>query len=402
MTGSTNLVPVLNLGIQYLTGVFPRDPSSTVTRGPLELVLCPDGGLLQLRHTYDLSEMYGKNYGYRSGLNESMVSHLAQKVARLESITRPEAGDVVLDIGSNDATLLRSYKNLGLRLGGIDPSADKFRRFYPSNIGLITDFFSRAAFRELFGDTKAKIITSIAMFYDLETPLEFACSVSEALADDGIWHLEQSYMPSMLDACAYDSVCQEHLEYYGLSQIQWIADHADLKILDVELNDVNGGSFAVSLAKTNSAYQPNSKVVEALLEREKTRSLNAPVAFTEFRKAVVQHRSDLVSLIRQLRDDGQKVFGYGASTKGNVLLQYCGFTAGDLTCIADVNPDKHGCFTPGTNIPIVSEREAHAQQPDYFLVLPWHFRTNLVTREREFLERGGKMIFPLPTIEIVG
>ena len=402
MTGSTRLLSVLDLGTQYLTGVFPRTRDTQVTSGPVELVLCPEGGLLQLRQSYDLAEMYGDNYGYRSGLNKSMVAHLEQKVAKLEALIKPASGDVILDIGSNDATLLRAYKTPGLQLGGIDPSAAKFRSFYPEHIGLVTDFFSADAFRRLFGERRAKIVTSIAMFYDLENPLDFMKAVASVLADDGVWHFEQSYMPTMLDACAYDTICQEHLEYYGLTQIKWMADRAGLKILDVELNDLNGGSFAVTVAKATSSRPANDAAVNRLLEREQQRRLSTPEAFAEFRDAVFRHRDELTKLIRDLRKQGKKVFGYGASTKGNVLLQFCGLTAEDLTCIADVNPDKHGCFTPGTLIPIVSEAEAHAQKPDYFLVLPWHFRNNLVAREQAFLQRGGKLIFPLPTIDIVG
>jgi C-methyltransferase C-terminal domain/Putative zinc binding domain/Methyltransferase domain len=402
MTGSSNLIPVLDLGTQYLTGVFPKEPTAALTKGPVELVLCPEGGLLQLRHSYEPSEMYGWNYGYRSGLNRSMVMHLEEKAAKLEALAAPAAGDVVLDIGSNDATLLKAYRSGGLRLGGIDPSAQKFKHFYPGNIGLITDFFSKSAFTELFGVSKAKIVTSIAMFYDLEDPIAFMRSVAEVLSDDGVWHFEQSYMPSMLETNSYDTVCQEHLEYYGLAQIMWMADRANLKIIDVELTNVNGGSFAVTAAKRNARYEANNGVIDGLMAREEALKLRSPRAYEAFRKATLRHREDLPALIRKLRDDGKKVFGYGASTKGNVILQFCGLTPEDLPCIADVNPDKHGCFTPGTNIPIVSEADAHARSPDYFLVLPWHFRTNLIARERQFLARGGKMIFPLPAIEIVG
>lgn len=402
MTGTTDLVPILNLGTQYLTGVFPRNSSVHVTKGPVELVLSREGGLLQLRQSYDLAEMYGDNYGYRSGLNRSMVTHLESKVAKLEQMVKLAPGDIVLDIGSNDGTLLRAYTPNGQRLGGIDPSASKFRHFYPEHIGLVTEFFSSEAYASLFGKAKAKIVTSIAMFYDLENPLAFMNAVADVLADDGIWHFEQSYMPSMLAACAYDTICQEHLEYYALTQIKWMTDHAGLEIIDVELNDINGGSFAVTVAKRGSGRQPNTVAIERLLEQERAKQIDTPAAFDQFRDSVLRHGRELPNLVRSLRDDGKKVFGYGASTKGNVLLQFCGLTADDLTCIADVNPDKHGCVTPGTNIPIVSEAEAHAQRPDYFLVMPWHFRTNLVAREAEFLKRGGKMIFPLPTIEIVG
>lgn len=401
MTGSSHLVPVLDLGEQSLTGIFPKSAGEAITRGPVELVLCPEGGLLQLRQSYDLAEMYGDTYGYRSGLNASMVAHLTKKAAMLESIAKPADGDVVVDIGSNDATLLKAYRNVGQRLGGIDPSAGKFRRFYPKDVALATEFFSPDAFRSLFGDRRAKIVTSIAMFYDLEEPLDFVRGVSSILAHDGIWHFEQSYMPSMLEMCAYDTICQEHLEYYGLTQIKWMTDRADLKIIDVELNGVNGGSFAVTVAKPEAKYSVNEVGVERLLTLEKERRLDEPEAYRTFREGAFRHRDELTTLLRELRAQGKKVFGYGASTKGNVLLQFCGLTAEDLPCIMDVNPDKHGCVTPGTHIPIVSEAEGHARAPDYLLVLPWHFRSNLVAREREFLSRGGRMIFPLPSIEIV-
>jgi hypothetical protein len=402
MTGSPNLVPILDLGAQYLTGVFPKDRNAEITKGPVELVLCPDGGLLQMRHTYDASEMYGANYGYRSGLNRSMVAHLAAKAAKLERLVNVKSGDIVLDIGSNDATLLKSYANVGQELGGIDPSAGKFSHFYPEHIRLITDFFSADAFRRLFGQRKARLITSIAMFYDLDDPTGFMRDIAEVLANDGVWHFEQSYMPLMLDMNAYDTICQEHLEYYGLSQIKWMTDKVGLEIIDVELNDINGGSFAVTVAKPASKHSKNTQTIGKLLEEERQRELDKPSAYKKFVENVFRHRTELPALIRKLRSEGKTVFGYGASTKGNVLLQFCGLTAEDLPCIADVNPDKHGAFTPGTGIPIVSEEEAHAGQPDYFLVLPWHFRKNLLERERAFLARGGKMIFPLPTIEIVG
>lgn len=401
MTGSSELVSVLDLGTQYLTGIFPKEPDPNLTKGPVELVLCPDGGLLQLRHTYDLGEMYGDTYGYRSGLNKSMVAHLAGKARKLEALAKPGAGDIVLDIGSNDATLLKSYKDVGQQLGGIDPSAVKFLEFYPSHIQLVTEFFSAAAYRKIFGERKAKIVTSIAMFYDLEAPLEFVRDVAEVLDKDGIWHLEQSYMPSMLAATAYDTICQEHLEYYGLTQIVWMAENAGLQVIDVELNDINGGSFAVTVAKRGSRHKPNERAIESLLESEKSQRMNEPEAYAPFRDAVFRHRDDLMKLVRGLTAEGKTVFGYGASTKGNVLLQFCGFTPADLPCIAEVSPDKFGCFTPGTDIPIVSEKEAHERRPDYFLVLPWHFRDNLIERERAYLEAGGKMIFPLPKIEIV-
>jgi hypothetical protein len=391
---------VLDLGKQALTGVFPAERAH-VTEGPLELVWCPDSGLLQLRHSYAADEMYGDNYGYRSGLNQSMVDHLTNKVTFLERLAAPRAGDVVLDIGSNDATTLKAYKTPGVRRVGIDPTGTKFRQYYPQEITLAPDFFSADAFRSVCKD-KAKIVTSIAMFYDLESPVDFARQIAEILADDGVWHFEQSYMPSMLRLNSYDTICHEHLEYYSLTVVKRILDAAGLRLVDVFMNAVNGGSFAVTAAKReNRSVRENKAVIEWLLEQEERMGLSTPRPYRDFEERAFRHRDDLRRLVRTLRADGKTILGYGASTKGNVVLQFCGFTPDDIAAIAEVNPDKFGRFTPGTKIPIVSEAEARAMKPDYFLVLPWHFKEGIVRREKDYLAAGGKMIFPFPEIEII-
>ncbi|EWY41343.1 methyltransferase [Skermanella stibiiresistens SB22] len=400
ISGSRNLVSVLNLGFQELTGVFPKTKGEKVTSGPLELVWCPDSGLLQLAHSYDAGEMYGENYGYRSGLNQSMVRHLTRKIQHLEKLAGLKPGDTVLDIGSNDATSLKSYTVPGLKRIGIDPTGAKFRQYYPEDVALVTDFFSAANFRKASKE-QANVVTSIAMFYDLENPIGFAREVAEVLSDDGVWHFEQSYMPSMLRMCSYDTICHEHLEYYSLGVVKYILDAADMKIVDVQMNAVNGGSFAVTAAKRSNPITANDAVVNWLLEQEERMGLNTPRPYRDFEERVFRHRNDLTRLLQALVADGKKVLGYGASTKGNVLLQFCGITEKEMPAIAEVNPDKFGSFTPGTGIPIISEADARAMKPDYFLVLPWHFKDGILAREQEFTARGGKMIFPFPEIEIV-
>jgi hypothetical protein len=238
------------------------------------------------------------------------------------------------------------------------------------------------------------------MFYDLEEPQKFVEEVASLLADDGVWHCEQSYLPAMLRANAYDTICHEHLEYYSLKQIKRMADHSHLKIVDVQLNDVNGGSFAITLAKETSAIPP-TPAVQQMLDDEREMGLDSAAGYERFVRFVGEHKSELMKLLDSLRADGKLVLGYGASTKGNVILQYCGFTPEVLPAIAELNSDKFGCVTPGTLIPIVSETDAHAMKPDYFIVFPWHFRGNIVAREKDFLARGGKLIFPLPQIEVV-
>lgn len=405
--GNPELVSILNLGDQCLTGVFPRTRDQALTCGPLELVKChaPTGcGLVQLRHSYSSGEMYGENYGYRSGLNRSMVDHLEGKVAGLLRRYPLVPGDLVLDIGSNDGTLLSAYPDTIKRLG-MDPTAAKFLKFYKAGIDAVPEFFSAESFRRHVGDRKAKIITSIAMFYDLERPIEFVEQIAEALDNEGVWHFEQSYMPLMLSENAYDTICHEHLEYYGLRQIQWIMDHCGMKILDVELSDVNGGSFAVTVAKRASKKiaQPDALArIEKIRAQEDAARLDTLEPYAAFKDRVFGHRDLLVKKLNELAAGGAKIFGYGASTKGNVILQFCGITPDRIPFIAEVNDQKFGSFTPGSNIPIIAEADAHAMMPDYLLVMPWHFRKNLVMRENEYLKRGGKMIFPLPQIEIVG
>jgi hypothetical protein len=389
------------LGHQSLTGVFPKTASDPVTQGPLELVWCPDSGLLQLRHSYEPSEMYGDNYGYRSGLNQSMINHLNDKVAYLERLIDLKSGDIILDIGSNDATTLKCYKTQGLRRIGIDPTGKKFAEYYPPEIELIPDFFSADAYHTV-EDKPARIVTSIAMFYDLEAPIEFTQQIESILAEDGIWHFEQSYMPSMLRLNSYDTICHEHLEYYSLSVVKTILEKSGLRLVDVFMNAVNGGSFAVTAAKAdNESIQTNQAVIDWLLEQESRMGLNTPRPYRDFEERVFRHREDLTRLIRALNADGKKVLGYGASTKGNVVLQFCGFTTADIEAIAEVNTEKFDRVTPGTHIPIISEAEARAMQPDYFLVLPWHFKDGILRREKEYLANGGKFIFPFPEIEIV-
>jgi hypothetical protein len=402
ISGSTHLVSVLNLGDQFLTGVFPRTTTQSVTKGPLELMWCPDSGLLQLRHSYDSAEMYGDNYGYRSGLNASMVAHLQAKVRGLERMRSPRKGEWVLDIGSNDGTLLNSYQTVGLRPVGIDPTIEKFRECYSADAILIADFFSSEDFLALSSNQRATIITSIAMFYDLENPATFVKDIARTLASDGIWHFEQSYMPSMLRTNAYDTVCHEHLEYYSLGVTKQLLERHGLRILDVQMNGVNGGSFAVTACHDDAPFSENSAIVDWMLQQEENWGLRTPKPYREFEERVFRHRADLKRLIEMLVDNQKKVVGYGASTKGNVLLQFCQLGTEHLSAIAEVNPEKFGAFTPGTHIPIVSEAEARAMRPDYLLVLPWHFRNGIIQREKDFLAEGGKIIFPLPEIEIVG
>ena len=401
--GNAELIPVVDLGQQHLTGVFPREKSaSAITQGPLRLVKCHGGsdvcGLLQLEHSYDRDELYGENYGYRSGLNASMVRHLHDKVARIRGTADLRPGDLVVDIGSNDGTTLGAYPK-DLLLVGIDPTGEKFRRHYASHVRLIPEFFSADLLTQAFPGRKAKVVTSFAMFYDLESPIDFAREIAGVLdPQEGIWVFEQSYMPLMLARNAYDTVCHEHLEYYGLKQIVWLTEKAGLRIVDVELNDVNGGSFSVVAAHRASRHADNRGSVARMLAEETAAGLSGLAPYQAFSNRAEQSRRSLQEFVAGVRRDGKRLCGLGASTKGNVVLQYCGFGPGDIGVIGDVNPDKFGAVTPGTWIPIEDEAKVLASSPDFLLVLPWHFRDFFL---RNPALSGRRLVFPLPHLSVV-
>lgn len=402
--GNRELLTILDLGQQALTGVFPRTDGESDTVAPLELVKCsPAGcGLVQLRHDADMAVMYGERYGYRSSIRPFMINHLKGKVEQVTALVDLAPGDLVLDIGSNDSTLLRQYPANGAQLVGCDPSAEKFRDRYPEGSELIVDFFSADAFRGRLGDREARIITSIAMFYDLPDPIAFMRDVRSVLADDGVWMIEHSYLPSMLDTNCYDNICHEHLEFYALGQIEYMAERAGLKVLSATVTDVYGGSLCTVLAKDTSTRTVDRAGLDRLRTRETETKLDTMIPFDAFGQRIQRHREELRDFLDTSRAAGKLTLGYGASTKGNVVLQYCGITKDDLPCIGEVNAEKDGCFTPGTRIPIVSEEAAKARKPDQLLVLPWVYRDGFIEREQEFLANGGKLVFPLPELEIVG
>ncbi|GLZ00705.1 class I SAM-dependent methyltransferase [Actinoplanes sp. NBRC 103695] len=402
--GNKELLTVLDLGHQALTGVFPRSRDEADLVAPLELVKCsPAGcGLVQLRHDADMKLMYGERYGYRSSIRPFMINHLGTKVADATALRPLDPGDLVLDIGSNDATLLRHYADQDVQLVGCDPSAEKFRDRYPDRAELIVDFFSAEAVRTRVGDRKARIITSIACFYDLPDPIAFMRDIREVLADDGIWMLEHSYLPSMLETNCYDNICHEHLEFYALAQIEYMAERAGLRVLTAKVTDVYGGSLCTVMVKDTDPREVDATALDRLRGLETDAKLDTMVPFEAFAGRIELHRQELREFLDTSRTAGKLTLGYGASTKGNVVLQYCGISEADIGCIGEVNEEKHGCFTPGTKIPIVSEEAAKAQKPDQLLVFPWIFREGYLEREQDFLAGGGELIFPLPRLDRVG
>ena len=393
---SSQLETVHNLGIMSFTGIFPKSSKSKVHKGKLKLVRCKKCTLLQLEDNFDSNIMYGDNYGYMSSLNKAMEFHLKLKSKYLLDTYKLKKGAYVLDIGSNDGTFL-SFFNKSFKLYACDPTIKKFKKFYRKDINLTPDFFSE----EKFVGYKFDLITSVAMFYDLPDPLKFANDIKNVLSDQGIWHVEMSYMPSMINAGSYDTICHEHLEYYSIKSLKYLMDLANLKIINVSFNQINGGSISLDIAKKNSKYSQNKSLLKWLLLRENLNGFNSLKVQQKFFNQSKKHKYLLNDLLKKLKTQGKSVYGYGASTKGNVILQYCKINKKYLKYIVEVNKFKFNRFTPGSKIKIIPEKLLNKKKPDYLLVLPWHFKEHIIKKEKKYLDNGGKLIFPLPEIEIV-
>lgn len=398
--GSSDLVEIIDLGIQPLSGVFPGHLDPPSTAGPLRLLRCDDCHLLQLGDSYSSDEMYGETYGYRSGLNNSMISHLERVSKGLIRLLNLGSSDIVVDIGANDGTFVNFFSNRKIQAVGIDPTSAKYREFFHEEVFVVESFFNVAAY-ENTKLKKAKLVTSIAMFYDLEKPIEFAKDVHSILTNDGYWYLEQSYAPWMRQSGAYDTICHEHLEYYSLSNIRDILNESGFTIVKVTTNNINGGSFGVLAQKTSALEKLDKDPYVNWLFQEETKNNNLE-DWRNFAELVLHRRDSLKELIDTISQKGGRIAALGASTKGNVLLNFTGLDSNVIESIGEVNPYKFGRYTPGSNIPILPEKQVINSNPDYLIFLPWHFKESALIRYEEYLINGGKLLFPLPDIEILG
>jgi len=393
---------IINLGNQPLSGVFPQDSNELISSGNLQLMRCAECGLVQLGTSFSSEEMYGENYGYRSGLNSMMVNHLERIAQGLVRKIDFKDHDVICDIGSNDGTFLKNFEGKNLKLIGIDPTAKKYLDHYSKDVTVVSDFFSADNYFT-HQPREAKLVTSIAMFYDLEDPVSFARQVNKVLCEDGFWLIEMSYAPWMQTSGAYDTICHEHLEYYSLADLTNILTLSSFYIQDVSTNAINGGSITVLARKISQAAQnPSGEYYGWLLGQENKNRVNTLESWKDFAQTVESRRDSLRSLVFEIVDAGKTIYGLGASTKGNVLLNYSQLDYSLISLIGEVNPYKFGRVTPGSHIPIVPEQDILNMQPDYLLFLPWHFRENAIQKYSSYLTDGGRFIFPLPSVEVLG
>lgn len=401
LCGHNQLVDFFDLGQQTLSGCFPGPDEIDPPSAPLTLCRCKICQLVQLRHSTDPAKMFTSKYGYRSALNASMKTHLAELQNWTADRCTTSSGDLVVDIGANDGTLLGAWDRHKLQLLAIDPILNKFIDLYPTEIEQYQGFFTKKLAASVLSGRKAHVITSISMFYDLPDPNDFVAGIKASLAKDGIWVLEQSYLPSMLARNSFDTICHEHLEYYALAQIETLAKFHDLKIIDVQANDCNGGSFRLALTHAQSNAVVNQTAIQDMQKKERQLALDTDLPYAQFANRVAGLKTETVALLQQLKSQGKSVWVYGASTKGNVLLQHYGLGTDLLAGVVEVNSEKFGHRTPGSNLPIRNEEGILHENPDYFLVLPWHFRKNILARGQKYLNAGVKFIFPLPELEII-
>ncbi|MCX6983472.1 MAG: class I SAM-dependent methyltransferase [Lentisphaerae bacterium] len=404
------LAYILSLG-EHCVSDFPLPEEKDGIKAPLELVLCRRCHLLQLKHTVPAEAMY-QNYWYRSGTNKTMRDALADIANKAEQLIHLQTGDAVLDIGCNDGTLLSSYKTGDIYRIGFDPARNlvEFSRKVADKV--VPDFFRAESFQadaDLCSQ-RPKVVTSIAMFYDLEDPKQFVSDIKSVMHPNGLWIVQMSYLPLMLKTHELGNVCHEHLEYYALQPFEYLLNLYDMDVVDVELNDVNGGSLRAYVRnrtadKTIFGDLTYSSLaadrVRALEEQENKMGLDESQPYKEFALWVERIKVDVVSFIKEQVAQGKRVYVYGASTKGNTLLQYFGLDSSLITAASERNPDKWGKVTVGTRIPIVSEANAREAKPDFFLVLPWHFLEEFKNREREYLLSGGRFIVPMPHFSLI-
>ena len=407
---SQELINVLTLGNLAVSDFIDIPNSDSGIKAPLELVLCnpkANGcGLLQLRHTVSNEAMY-RNYWYRSGINQTMINELEDISRSATDIADLHVGDFVIDIGANDGTLLRGYRVQGLNTIGFEPARNLYDYGKVGTTKIINDFFNNAAWFNNFAEQKAKVITAIGMFYDLDDPNTFLEDVCKCLDDQGIFIIQMMYMPFALERNAFDGICHEHLEYYTMKSLENLLHRHGLEIFDVQMREeINEGSVRFYICK-EAAFAEKIRAGEAktrvseLRNAEKKKELEELLTYTALVQRIEYARKSTMDFLRQEKAKGKKIHGYAASTKGNTTLQYYGITPDLIDAIADRNPVKWGKYTVASGIPIISEEESRNKRPDYYFVLAWHFLPEFINREKVFLNAGGKFIVPMPEFRIV-
>ncbi len=401
--GSDDLTPLFSLGEQYVSDFVDEDEIHAPDKCPINLELCGNCTLVQAKHTAPQEILYSRHYWYRSGVTQTMRNALRDITLSIGMMMILKLGDVVLDIGSNDGTLLRSYSNPNIVRVGVEPAINLAEVGSKGVDRFISDFWSYAGYRYLLGEKKAKVITAIGMFYDLEDPNQFIADVAKALSPDGVFVAQLMCLKHMVALQDVGNLCHEHLEFYSIKSLLYLFNRHGLRIFQVDENDVNGGSYRIYACHAQSDRMPEMKFVGSVCAvKDQEQRLTDLTTYRNFYADLERNRRKVREfIIRKVTIYGKSVWVYGASTKGNVLLQYYNLDNSLISGAADRSPEKWGKYTVGTSIKIYSEEEARAANPDYFLVLPYSFLSEFIDREKEWRDNGGKFIVPLPEFRIV-
>jgi len=394
---NSNLIKLFSLGNLSFTGKFPSR-NKKIKKAPLDLMMCSSCRLVQLAHSYNLKYLYGSDYGYRTGINVTMKRHVSKVTKLLSKMTNLKPTDAVLDIASNDGTLLKEYPK-NIITFGIDPLVKKYMKNYSNINHKISDFFS---LRKILKKTKKKfkVISALAVFYDLENPNKFLSEVESILDDDGIFLIEIAELLSMFKHNMFDAICHEHLTYYTSKVVVEMSKKNNLRVFDIMVNDINGGSTQYFICKKNAIFKNKTNKIKKILNEEKRFKLDKKDTYLKFILDINKIKEKVIKIIKKIKLKNNKIHGYGASTKGNVILQYFGISKREIDFIADRNPKKYNQYTPGTSIKIISEEKSRKVKPDYYFVLPWHFKREILKREKKAISKGSKFIFPLPKPKI--
>lgn len=395
---SKSLRDLFSLGKMKFTGKFPKK-NQRIPSGDVHLVICNKCSLVQLKDNFNLNYLYNKDYGYRTGINSTMRAHVKSVVGKISKKAKLQSRDYVLDIASNDGTLLSYYKK-SINTFGIDPLVNKYKTDYKNINFKVSDFFSYKNICKVNKNIKFKAITALSVFYDIKNPKNFLKDIKKVLHKDGIFNLEFADLKLILENNMFDTICHEHLEYYSVTVINNLLNKVGLRIFDHYYNDTNGGSSSYYICHDNAKFK-TSKKITMILKNEKSVRINSPKTYKNFKKRIDKIKKNLTDLLKKLKTQNKKIHGYGASTKGNVLLQYFNINNKFLDCISDRNPKKDNCYTPGTNIKILTEAKSRSLKPDYYLVLPWHFKSEILKREKNIRRKGTRFIFPLPKLKII-
>ena len=397
---SNTFIKLFSLGKLSFTGKFSKSYKKTIPKESLNLTMCKKCKLVQLDRNFNPKFLYSQDYGYRTGINKTMTEHVKKVVNEGIKIVKPKNGDFVLDIASNDGTLL-SFYNKNLKTVGIDPLINKYKKFYQKIDFKISDFFSYSSLKKNKVVKKFKIITALSMFYDLKDPNYFLRDLKKILNQDGIFILEHADLLSIVKNCLFDTICHEHLEYYSTKVIINLMKNHDLRVFDIKKNKTNGGSMRYLICHLNSKFKTNKKKINFILNQENIIRLGNRETFIKFKKKIDNTKLKTKLLLNKIIEKNNIVHGYGASTKGNVLLQYFNINKNLISVIAEKNKQKFNNYTPGTKIKIISEQLSRKIKPDYYFVLPWHFKNEILDREKKIRKKGTKFIFPLPKLEVI-